>query len=170
MQMECPKCGCKLSAFDCEETEACPDCGLRLSTRAVTTVSVSASSPEHQNSERFEREAAACTEDHPSPVLRNSEPFKVSGLVWVIHLACPGTIVLLAALIGTASNGFHALRMGVFAGVAIALGTSLLLSLRYQGWLARLGMTFLLFATSVVVNGFVLFGGCMLMIGISSHK
>lgn len=31
MQPECPKCGCKLSSFDTEETQHCPSCGLRLS-------------------------------------------------------------------------------------------------------------------------------------------
>ena len=31
MHKECPKCGCKLSAFDVEETEHCPSCGLRFS-------------------------------------------------------------------------------------------------------------------------------------------
>lgn len=148
MQLECPKCGCKLSAFDREETEACPNCGLRFSTNQRPLVPIIPDSPE----------------------LRNSQPFKVPGFIWLIHLVCPGAVTLLAALIGTGSNGFHALRLGILAGGAIALSTSFLIALGHQGWLARLGMTLLLFALSVLVNGFVLFGGCMLMIGISSHR
>ena len=170
MRLVCPKCGCKLSAFDREETEACPKCGLRFSKDRVPTDPVAASSFELHDSEPVEQEPEGCLGGNPSPVLRNSEPFKVPGLVWLILLVCPGTIVLLTALVGTASNGFHALRMGVFAGAAIALATSFLIALVFPGWLARFGMTLLLFAVSLVVNGFVLFGGCMLIVAANSHR
>ena len=60
--------------------------------------------------------------------------------------------------------------MGVFAGAAIALATSFLIALVFPGWLARFGMTLLLFAVSLVVNGFVLFGGCMLIVAANSHR
>ena len=101
--------------------------------------------------------------------MKDAEPFKAPGFVWLIHLVCPGLVTLLAAMTGQGSNGFGALPLAVFLGAAIALATSYLIALGYQGWLARLGMTLLLFAVSMMVNGAVLFAGCMLLIATNSR-
>ncbi len=45
MERACPKCGCKLSAFDIEEPVGCPKCGLRFLSESMPIALSSKSQP-----------------------------------------------------------------------------------------------------------------------------
>ncbi len=143
MQLECPKCGGKLSAFDREETEACPVCGVRLSGESRTTDTASTA--------------------QPSGGFGLGEVWMA--LLWMALLLVPGAVTLLTFGFGVAGGPGRMDRpfwLAIGCGALVALVISILIGLASRNANRRVLMAVVAFGVSLFVGAFVFFGGCLL--------
>jgi hypothetical protein len=137
MQVDCPKCGDKLFAGELTEAGACPSCGHQFSKGEFVTPSSHRASSDGDGTHRI-------------PM----------GWLWAMLLLLPGAMPLLALIASESGSG---MPFGAFGGFVLAGILSCLIGARSTGS-HRVLMTIGAFVVSLVVGGFVYFGGCMLVL------
>lgn len=143
MQLECPKCGCKLGNFDIKETQSCPSCGVGFTGEIQPISPMPAPLPKAL----------------PPRVSANRLPL---GCLLLLTLPCPGIVALLIAMSTMSDAGF---RLGIFGGLATAAVLSVVVSGRIQGVQRQAFAIVAFFSISLFVNAFIFFHGCAMVVG-----